>query len=36
VADQIASAVGLPASRVSTGNPGSADIQITLGADARQ
>jgi LCP family protein required for cell wall assembly len=36
VADQIASAVGLPASRVSTGNPSSADIQITLGADARQ
>ncbi|MBV9894209.1 MAG: LCP family protein [Chloroflexi bacterium] len=34
-ADQIASAVGLPASRVSTGNPTNADVQITLGADAR-
>lgn len=36
VADQIAKAVGLPASRVTTGNPSGADIQITLGADARQ
>jgi polyisoprenyl-teichoic acid--peptidoglycan teichoic acid transferase len=36
VADQMASAVGLPASRVTTGNPSNADVQITLGADARQ
>jgi LCP family protein required for cell wall assembly len=35
-ADQIASAVGLPSSRVSTGNLANADIQIVLGADARQ
>jgi LCP family protein required for cell wall assembly len=35
-ADQIASAVGLPSSRVSTGNLPNADIQIILGADARQ
>ena len=35
-ADQIASAVGLPANRVTTGNPSNADIQITLGSDAAQ
>jgi polyisoprenyl-teichoic acid--peptidoglycan teichoic acid transferase len=35
-ADQIASAAGLPSNRVTTGNPANADIQITLGADARQ
>jgi LCP family protein required for cell wall assembly len=35
-ADQIASTVGLPNSRVSTGNLPNADIQIILGADARQ
>jgi polyisoprenyl-teichoic acid--peptidoglycan teichoic acid transferase len=35
VADQIASAMGLPTSRVSTGNPPSADVQIILGTDAR-
>jgi LCP family protein required for cell wall assembly len=34
-ADQVASAVGLPASRVSTGNPTNADVQIILGADLR-
>jgi polyisoprenyl-teichoic acid--peptidoglycan teichoic acid transferase len=35
-AEQIASAVGLPASRVSTSTTlNTADIQITLGADAR-
>jgi polyisoprenyl-teichoic acid--peptidoglycan teichoic acid transferase len=34
-ADQIANAMGLPSSRVSTGNPPSADVQIILGADAR-
>jgi LCP family protein required for cell wall assembly len=35
IADQIASAIGLPGSRVSTGNPPKADIQIILGTDAR-
>ena len=36
-AEQIAAAVGLPASRVSTNsNLTTADIQVTLGADARQ
>lgn len=35
-ANQIASAAGLPSSRVTVGNPSSgADIQITLGSDAR-
>jgi LCP family protein required for cell wall assembly len=36
VANQIASAVGLPSSRISTDNLPNADIQIILGADARQ
>ena len=36
-AEQIAAAVGLPPSRVSTNsNLTTADIQVTLGADARQ
>jgi LCP family protein required for cell wall assembly len=37
IADRIAAAVGLPASRVSTDpNLASADIQVVLGQDARQ
>jgi polyisoprenyl-teichoic acid--peptidoglycan teichoic acid transferase len=35
-AEQIASALSLPSSRVTTGKPSSADVQVILGADARQ
>ncbi len=35
-AEQVASALGLPSSRVTAGYPSSADVQVILGADARQ